>query len=72
MTCNLGNVERVIRTVLGVILIGVGYFAGLPTVGAIVAYLVGAVAILTAAVGFCPAWKLFGINTCPTKTAAKG
>lgn len=72
MTCNLGNFERAIRIVLGVILIGVGYFAGLLTGGAVAAYLVGVVAILTTAVGFCPAWKLFGINTCPTKAEANG
>lgn len=55
MACNLGDIERAIRIVLGVILIGVGYFAGLPTGGAVAAYLVGVVAILTAAMGFCPA-----------------
>ena len=69
MTRNLGNIERTIRTVLGVILIGVGYFAGLPTGGAIAVYLVGIVAVLTAGAGFCPAWKLFGINTCQTKAS---
>lgn len=72
MTCNLGDIERAIRIMLGVILIGVGYFAGLPTGGAVAAYLVGVVAILTAAVGFFPAWKLFGINTCPTKAEVNG
>jgi hypothetical protein len=29
----------------------------------------GGVAMLTGLVGFCPAWKLFGINTCATKTS---
>lgn len=72
MTCNLGNIERTIRIVLGVALIGIGYLAALPGWGAIVSYGVGVVMLLTASVGFCPAWKLFGVNTCPTKTAAKG
>lgn len=72
MTCNLGNIERMIRVVLGVALIGTGYFAQLPGWGAMATYVVGAVALVTGVWGFCPAWKLFGINTCPTKTAAKG
>jgi len=72
MTCNVGNVERMIRVVLGIALIGIGYFTELPSWGAVAAYVVGAVALITSAWGFCPAWKLFGINTCPAKTAAKG
>ena len=31
---------------------------------AIVAYVVGAVAIVTGLVRYCPAWSIFGINTC--------
>ena len=68
MACNLGEIERAIRIVLGVICISAGAFAGLPTWGAAVAYVVGAVALGTGAVGFCLAWKLLGINTCATKT----
>ncbi|MBI5410648.1 MAG: DUF2892 domain-containing protein [Nitrospirae bacterium] len=71
MTCNVGSLERTIRIVLGVALIAVGYLAELPTAGTMVAYVVGAIALVTGAVGFCPAWKLFGINTCPTSTPPK-
>ena len=31
MTCNVGNVERMIRVVLGIALIGIGYFTELPS-----------------------------------------
>ena len=72
MTCNVGNAERMIRVVLGIALIGIGYLAGLPSWGAMTTYVVGAVALVTGAWGFCPAWKLFGINTCPARTPAKG
>ncbi len=65
MTCNLGAMERAIRLGLGIILIAVGYFSALSGAAAAAVYLIGAVAIVTAAAGFCPAWKLFGINTCP-------
>lgn len=65
MTCNVGGIERTIRIGLGLALIAIGYLAGLPTTGAIATYLIGAIALITGAVGFCPAWKLFGVNTCP-------
>ncbi|MGH7208969.1 MAG: YgaP family membrane protein [Nitrospiraceae bacterium] len=69
MMRNLGNVERAIRVVLGIVLISAGYMADLSQGAAIAAYAAGAVALGTAAMGFCPAWKLFGINTCQTKTS---
>ncbi|MGH7146300.1 MAG: YgaP family membrane protein [Nitrospiraceae bacterium] len=71
MTCNVGGTERSIRIVLGLVLIAVGAFAGLPEAGMIAAYVVGAVALVTGAIGFCPAWSLFGVNTCPAKPADK-
>ena len=67
MIRNLGQIERAIRAVLGIVLIGVGYTADLSQGAAITAYVVGVIALGTAAVGFCPAWKLFGINTCQMK-----
>src|SRR5574341_1257144 len=71
MTCNVGNIERAIRIALGVALVAAGYFAELPTAGAMGAYFVGVIALATGVVGFCPAWKLLGINTCPTNPSAK-
>lgn len=72
MACNLGGIERAIRLVLGIALIAVGYFVAIPQSAAVAAYLVGAIALVTGIAGFCPAWKLFGINTCGTNTPAKG
>jgi hypothetical protein len=67
MSCNVGVVERAIRIGLGLALIGAGYLGGLSQEAAIAMYVVGAIALVTGAVGFCPAWKLFGVNTCPAK-----
>jgi len=69
MMRNLGNIERAIRVALGIVLISVGYTADLPQGAAIAAYAVGVIALGTAAMGFCPAWKLFGINTCQAKAS---
>lgn len=71
MNCNVGGTERGIRIVVGLVLFGVGAFAGLPDAGMYAAYVVGAVALVTGAIGFCPAWSLFGVNTCPAKPAGK-
>lgn len=69
MTRNLGQIERAIRGALGILLISVGYMADLSQGTAIAAYAVGVIALGTAAMGFCPAWKLFGINTRQAKAS---
>lgn len=71
MTCNVGGMERAIRILLGVILLTAGAFAGLPTWGMVLSYVVGGIALVTGAVGFCPAYLLFGINTCQMKPTGK-
>ncbi|MCX5722457.1 MAG: DUF2892 domain-containing protein [Nitrospirae bacterium] len=67
MTCNVGGIERPIRIILGIALLGIGAFAELPPVGTGVTLVVGTIALITGAIGFCPAWTLLGINTCQTK-----
>jgi Protein of unknown function (DUF2892) len=67
MTCNVGGVERPIRIVVGIALLGIGAFAGLPPAGTGIALVVGTIALVTGAIGFCPVWTLLGNNTCPTK-----
>lgn len=71
MTCNVGGIERSIRIVLGIMLLALGAFAGLPAGWAIAAFVVGAVALVTGVIRFCPAWMLLGINTCEVKTEAR-
>lgn len=66
MIRNLGNAERAIRITLGVVLLILGYGTNLPVWGAVIAYVLGFVALITGIVGFCPAWKALGINTCRT------
>ena len=71
MTCNVGGIERPIRIVLGILLIGIGAFAGLPPIGTGIALVIGTIALVTGTIGFCPAWSLFGINTCPVGSGKK-
>ena len=71
MTCNIGGVERAIRIVLGVLFLALALLGGMPTAGAWVLGIIGAIALVTGGVGFCPGWQLFGINTCSTKPTEK-
>ena len=57
MTINESNDERVMRVVLGVVLIGLGGFGFLS--------IFGIIALVTGIVGFCPLYKVLGKSTCP-------
>ena len=72
MSHNVGGVERGIRIAIGLVLLGVAFTHVLTGTIAIVAYVVGGVALLTGLVGYCPAWTVFGINTCGMKEAKAG
>ncbi|GKS60172.1 hypothetical protein YTPLAS18_36990 [Nitrospira sp.] len=67
MTCNVGGIERPIRMVLGLAFLALGMLADLPPAGMWGVIIVGAVALITGLIGYCPAWSLLGINTCPTQ-----
>ncbi len=62
MTKNIGNIERVIRIVGGLVLIAL---AATGTVG--VWGWLGLVPLATGLVGWCPPYSLLGINTCKNK-----
>lgn len=61
MQRNVGGVDRVFRLALGVVVIGAGVYYK-SWWGAI-----GVVPILTAAIGWCPAYLPFGISSCKVK-----
>jgi hypothetical protein len=63
MKINESGLDRIIRVVLGIVLL-VMYFAGTVTGGLAIVFLVlGAVALLTGIVGFCPLYSLLKIRT---------
>ncbi len=59
---NEGTADRIIRLVLGIILIAAGVFV-LGGVLKIVALVVGIVMLFTAATGFCLPYRLLNIST---------
>ena len=66
MTKNVGGVERGIRLVIGLALLALAFLHVVTGTIAILAYIVGAVALITGLIRYCPAWTIFGINTCQT------
>lgn len=64
---NIGHHERVIRVGVGFLLLAASGFSLLPGWGDLVLLIVGLIALLTGIIGYCPAWQLLGINTCPLK-----
>jgi hypothetical protein len=63
MNKNVGGVDRILRVVVGLLLIAL---AATGTVGAW-GY-VGIVPILTGAIGWCPAYLPFGFSSCKTRS----
>jgi len=62
MKVNEGTIDRVLRVIVGLVLIGL---AATGTVGAW--GWIGVLPLLTGAFGFCPGYAIFGMSTCPMK-----
>ncbi|MGQ3676625.1 YgaP family membrane protein [Xanthobacter sp. TB0139] len=74
MTANVGGADRVLRFIVGIILllvpfVGASIIPALAGIGgwAWVIGAVGLVMLLTAIFRFCPAYSLVGINSCARK-----
>lgn len=65
MKKNEGTVDRVVRAVLAVAAIAGSAMLGFGTVGGLVLLAVAVIMAVTAAVGFCPLYRLIGVSTCP-------
>lgn len=65
MNKNVGKVDRVIRVILGIVLIVLGVLFQLNGQGLWWLALIGAVSLITGLVGFCGLYRVFGISTCP-------
>ena len=62
MKPNEGTIDRTLRVIAGLVLIAL---AATGTVG--MWGWIGIMPLLTGAIGVCPAYSIFGINTCPIK-----
>jgi len=69
MKKNMGSADRIIRTLIAVV-VAILYFSNTitGTLGIVLLALAG-VFVLTSLVSFCPLYILVGLNTCPAKKA---
>ncbi len=63
MSRNGGKTDRVMRVLLGLALLSLTVVGPQSLWG-----LIGIVPLLTGAVGFCPLYRVLGINTCPVNS----
>lgn len=59
MNKNVGGLDRALRTIAGIAIIGAGVYTQ-SWWGAI-----GLIPLLTALIGWCPLYPILGISTCP-------
>lgn len=62
MKPNEGTIDRAVRVIAGLVLIGL---AATGTIG--VWGWIGLAPLLTGAIGVCPAYAILGVSTCPMK-----
>lgn len=62
MKANVGGIDKILRVVVGLALVGL---AATDTVG--VWGWIGVVPLATGLIGWCPLYPLLGLSTCPTK-----
>lgn len=64
MVHNLGSVDRIIRIIIGLVLLSLIFYldSGARWFG-----LIGLIPLVTAIIGFCPLYKIFGLSSCPLK-----
>jgi hypothetical protein len=68
MMTNLGDLDRIFRALLGIVLLAAPFVSGLAifngTATTIISVVVGLVMLGTSVRKFCPLYRIFGIRTC--------
>jgi hypothetical protein len=66
MKKNMGNVDRIVRVLIAVVIAILFFTKVISGTLGIVLLVLGGVFLLTSLVGFCPLYAPFGIKTCKT------
>jgi hypothetical protein len=72
MKRNVNSIDRIVRTGLGVVLVAFAVPVGVASITGVVLYVLAAVMLGTAALGFCPLYYALGISTYPTPHRTRG
>jgi len=67
MKVNEHTIDRALRVIAGLVLIGLAATGTLAGAWVWVGWVLGAVLALTGVVGFCPGYAILGISTCSMK-----
>ena len=65
MSANVGNLDRILRIVIGVVLAALYLYGTVTGALGVVLLIAGVVLLLTALFKFCPIYRILGLNTCP-------
>lgn len=66
MKKNMGNVDRIVRVLIAVVIAILFFTKVISGTLGIILLVLGGVFLLTSLVGFCPLYAPFGIKTCKT------
>lgn len=70
MTANIGNIDRILRFILGIVLIALPFTTNFALFAQPLFFFgaigVGVVMLLVSAMRICPFYSIFGIKTCRT------
>lgn len=67
MKSNVGLGDKIIRILIAVVIAVLIFIEILTGIWAIILGIFGGIMLVTAVVGFCGLYTVFGINTCPAK-----
>lgn len=67
MKLNVGTIDRALRVIAGLVLVGLAATGTLIGMWVWVGWVAGAVLVLTGIFGFCPGYAILGMSTCPMK-----
>ena len=60
--CNMGTPDRIVRVIIGVSLVLFGVFGPVSGAWRAILPIVGLIPIITAIIGYCPAYQIFGLS----------
>ena len=63
MSTNMNGLDRIIRLVIAVAAVIAAFAVGASSVFGIILFVIAAIMLVTAAVGFCPLYRVFGLST---------
>ena len=70
MKKNMGTVDKTIRTIVALIIVGLYLFNVISGTLAVILLIVAAIFLLTSIFSFCPLYALFGFSTAPSDKPA--